>query len=537
VTHRRLALVLLALALALRAPVFFQVFWNGDEATYAALANAVLGGHTLYVGAVDHKPPLVVLTYAGVLGAAGRSAVQAVHALSVLVVAATGWLLAWAGRRLGLNRRAAAMAGGAFVLFSAFGPPQDALAANAELFMLLPSAAALAVAASASREPARVRSVAWGMAGILVALAALYKYQGAAVLVPVLVLATEGAVAPIAWRRVATALAAAAALPIGVVTWYGLAGHLDDLLFWAWTYPLRYAGALGPGDALARAVRGTLGWGVPCAVLIAAAVAGGTRSGQDPAEGPRRRALVSWLVASVVAVAAGGRFFLHYYLQLLPPLALLAAPALAGLAWTRSSRALRLTTALGVALPALGSWAAAALDARVRPEVAASTAVYREVGAFLDARAEHGETLLVWGNSPEIYHFARREMGTRFAFCNHLSGKIWGTAEDEAGASEPQRRAEAEAWPMLVDDIERRRPGWIVDAAAAGLDRWQGQGLERFPVLAALVARHYVRVASVAGVPLYRRRVAVVSQVRDPSHRGCFRDGVLPCGAHDPGER
>ena len=240
-SHRRLGLALLTLALTLRAPVFFQVFWNGDEATYAALANAVLDGHTLYVGAVDHKPPLVVWTYATVLGAAGRAAIPAVHALSILVVAATGWLLAWAGRRLGLELRTAAVAGGAFVVFSSCGPPQDVLAANAELFMLLPSAGALALAASASREPVRSRSGVWLTAGLLVALATLYKYQGAAVLVPVLVLATHGAGASVARRRAAIVFAAAAALPIGVATWYGFNGHLHDLLFWAWTYPLRYA--------------------------------------------------------------------------------------------------------------------------------------------------------------------------------------------------------------------------------------------------------------------------------------------------------
>jgi hypothetical protein len=43
------------------------------------------------------------------------------------------------------------------------------------------------------------------------------------------------------------------------------------------------------------------------------------------------------------------------------------------------------------------------------------------------------------------------------------------------------------------------------------------------------VARDYVRVASVAGVPLYQRRVAMVSQVH--------RDGVLPCAGRAPGER
>ena len=97
-----------ALALLLRLPVFLQPFWSGDEATYAALGNALLRGDVLYAQAVDHKPPLTALTYAGVLGLFGRDALGAVHVVSIAVVAATGVLLTVAGQGLGLDPRAAA---------------------------------------------------------------------------------------------------------------------------------------------------------------------------------------------------------------------------------------------------------------------------------------------------------------------------------------------------------------------------------------------------------------------------------------------
>jgi hypothetical protein len=61
------------------------------------------------------------------------------------------------------------------------------------------------------------------------------------------------------------------------------------------------------------------------------------------------------------------------------------------------------------------------------------------------------------------------------------------------------------AWRMLFADIDLRRPAWIVDAAAAGLDRWQGHAIERYPCLASLVASRYRRVATVAGADIYER--------------------------------
>jgi len=39
--------------------------------------------------------------------------------------------------------------------------------------------------------------------------------------------------------------------------------------------------------------------------------------------------LSSWLVASFVAVSMGGRFYPHYFIQLLPPLTIMAARQLA----------------------------------------------------------------------------------------------------------------------------------------------------------------------------------------------------------------
>ncbi len=188
----------------------------------------------------------------------------------------------------------------------------------------------------------------------------------------------------------------------------------------------------------------------------------------------------------------------------MPPLALLAAPALAAL--PRAPRRIQALAGVGALAPCALSWAMALLDARVRPELAAHTAVYREVGAYLDGHAAADARLLVWGNSPELYHFARRDLGTRFPFCNHLSGKIWGTSGDETGAPESKLLPVPEAWPMLLDDLSRRRPEWIADAAGAGLDRWAGHGIARYEALRRAVERDYEPAATVAGVDLYRRR-------------------------------
>ncbi len=510
--------VVTLVALVTRAPVFLHPFLSGDEATYAALANAMLDGRWLYVDAVDHKPPLIAATYAVMLGICGRYDLQAVHLISIGVVVATAVLLALLARNLGAAPGQARLSGLLYVVASATGPGPDVLAANAELFMALPSVAALALVTRSPRTSSvrsRTSEVARSLtAGAAVGAAALYKYQAAAMLAPVIVLAWR--TPPVARRlaRISAVLAGLAAVVAGVIAVYVLTGEFDALRFWAWTFPLTYAGALDPGSVLLNAVLRTLAWGAPNTVLLAAAWLGWARAGAggrgalppaDQVSRTRRIVLIVWLAAAALGVAAGGRFFGHYYLQLLPPLVVLAGAGLAHLG--RTVLGPRLTVG-ALALPLAAFWIASAADAVFRPEVTRDTAVYRHLAAELRSRGTPGDTLFVWGNSSQLYVFARMPMGTRFPFCNYQTGKMWGTPADRENAIGTEAHIVGASWPLLLEDIERRAPTWIVDAAEAGLDRWRGHPIARYPPLASLVACRYDAVTRVDGATIYRRRAA-----------------------------
>jgi hypothetical protein len=131
--------------------------------------------------------------------------------------------------------------------------------------------------------------------------------------------------------------------------------------------------------------------------------------------------------------------------------------------------------------------------------------VYTAVGGWLKENGYPGDTLLVWGNSPEIYYFSKCRMGTRFVFCNYHSGKIWGTVFDEEGTAVGEEMQVDEAWNMLLTDIGDRQPRWLVDAASGRLDRWGGHEIEQYPRLWHVVNEHYTIAATVAGTRIYRR--------------------------------
>jgi len=228
----------------------------------------------------------------------------------------------------------------------------------------------------------------------------------------------------------------------------------------------------------------------------------GARSGDAEAPPPSVVLGVLWLATSALSVAAGGRFFGHYFHLVLAPLCLLAAPGFARLwraGWSRRAPLIALC-----ALPALLFFGLATLARPLAARLDEGEPRYTEVAARIAALTAPDERVFVWGNSPQLYILARRPMGTRFSFCNYMTGESPGTPT-ETGQWNADANQLAAAWEMLFADLDGRRPALLVDAAAAGWDGYDKFPLARYPRLRAYVDAHYRPVEVSAGVVLYRR--------------------------------
>jgi hypothetical protein len=360
--------------------------------------------------------------------------------------------------------------------------------------------------------------------GVLVGASALFKYQGVTFMGASLGLLIWWVVlGRMSWSRALLAAACQLAGALVPPALYLLAcrraGNLDAALFW-FRFNFSYVQAgLGGVPALARGLRRTALIGgaalVPYALGFSAAAATVALAWRvlrerwrgSPArdsEAPPLSAMLGllWLATSAIGVAAGGRFFGHYFHLILAPLCLLAAPA-TGALWARRGR-YRATLLVLCALPALlfftlataGRSVAAAFDEHEPP--------YEQVAARIIARTGPDDRIFVWGNSPQLYYGARRPMGTRFSFCNYVTGESPGTPT-ETGAWNSDANQVPAAWDMLLDDLDRRRPRLFVDAAAAGWDGYGKYPLARYPRLRDYVARNYRAVEAPAGVVLYER--------------------------------
>jgi hypothetical protein len=530
-TFKAFVLATFALGALLRAPTFGRTLLSDDEAIYATTADALGRGELLYRDVVDHKPPLIYHVYQAGFAAFGRYQTHGAHALVVLAVLLTAGMLLAIKRDEGAahGEGTGLAAAGLFLIFSTTWHDYDALAANCELFLLAPQAAAAWLILRDLRRPSRgAAGAAVHLAvGALIGISALWKYQGLTFLgasMGMLVWWSILGRAP--WSRAASMAASqvAGALvpPALYLAWCAAAGNAAAAIHW-FGFNFSYIGAgLTGREAVARGLLriGLIGGAalVPYALGAAAAIgaaAGVTRAVRGrlrrapafDAHAPAPSATLGllWLATSAVAVTSGGRFFGHYFHLVLAPLCLLAAPAFRRLwieGWSRRAPLVALCALPALSFLALATFGrplAAALDRGEPPEPP-----YDEVAARIAAITTPDDRIFVWGNSPQLYVLARRPMGARFSFCNYMTGESPGTPTATGHRNADANQLPA-AWEMLLADLEQRRPTLFVDAAAAGWDGYQRYPLARYPRLRAYVDRHYRPVEVRAGVVLYRR--------------------------------
>jgi hypothetical protein len=518
-------LAVLACGAVLRLPTFARPLLSDDEAIYATTAAAMRQGELLYRDVVDHKPPLIYHVYQAGFALFGDFETHGAHLFVILAVLATAILLWRLGGRGPLGPRAGLVAALLWLVFSTTWHDYDALAANCELFLLVPQTlAALVVLVTFDQPAGPLRLLLHLVAGTLIGVAALFKYQALTFLAVSLGMLLYGAAVSRDSRRSAILAAGlqlgGALLPaLGYLAAAAVLGNARDTLTWfRFNFSYLDAGLTG-WSALGRGARRLFLIGgvalVPYALGIAGAIATAralvrqvrpprSRS-RSPRHAPEPRDVMAllWLLSSALAVCAGGRFFGHYFHLILPPLCLLGAAGFLRL-WDQSRTIRRWLIGL-CAAPALVFLLLATVARPLAEKLDHADPPYQPVAARLAALSPSNARIFVWGNSPQLYVLARRQMGTRFSFCNYMTGESPGTptetGERDAGANVLQA-----SWDMLFADLELRRPLLFVDAAAAKWDGYEKFPVDRYPELARYRAEHYRPVEAEQGVIIYVRR-------------------------------
>lgn len=470
---------LVLLATLSRLPALAYPHGIDDEWVYAVVANEMVHGGQPYVDAVERKPPLLFLVYAAVFQLFGSYNFLALHVVGLAWTLGTMGSLFLAGRRL-WSPREGFVAAALYGIYVSWGHWKN-LAFNGEMLMNLPVACALWLVVRRGSG----RQLELFGAGLLVAAAFLLKQPGAIagaafglfVLLPsyrrrdALSLAGGAAHASSLAAGFGTGLAVAAA----ALFWQGL---LDEALYWTvFDHDLPH----GPLDPVFwfRALM-TIVFVAACYPLVLGAMAATARRRQIFAgREPEGVLLLLFTIVSFVGTASSGRFYLHYYIQMVPALALLAAPviasAMAGEERGRWRRPRMAAAHLALAVLVFFSLHVYGI---------ARWAPVSETAAYLRIHAEPDDRVFVWGQAAYIYAQANRRPATRYIATFPLTGYVFGSPVSDDPSVDTSDRILPGSWAGFEEDVARRPPDYIV-LHREGRTRYP---VETYPALARLLA-------------------------------------------------
>jgi 4-amino-4-deoxy-L-arabinose transferase-like glycosyltransferase len=468
-----------------------------DEGAYATIAQGILDGKVPYRDLFDNKPPLVYGWYALSFMLFGES-VWAPRILAALLLSLTT-LAIFGQAKLVMPRGVAYTAAAVFALST--GLPWVALHANTEAYMLLPLVTSLVAFTMGVRSGRLWWFVACGALGGL----AVMTKQVAMWNVLALALVAAG------WRvsdeaglllrlRPALLVLGGALGSIALVMLpFVINGSADDLMYANLSYNWLYVGALSFADRSLNAGYGFLLFFGVAAPVIVAGVAGLLALWRQ-----RRRqtyyALAAWAVGSAVGVATGGRFFPHYFLHLLPALAILSAVVFYdGWRMRRSAVVSKPVIAVAVALIIIsaGTNAVLYIVPRQAEHVVAQSVYYQneweehgdELGHFVQRRTRPGDTIFNLGRESYLYFYADRQPPGRYFY-------DWAVNYDERNLAE------------MIADLTAAPPKLIIDSAQKPLFEEEAFELSHPPALMRFIDERYDYVGRIYFADVYELKAS-----------------------------
>ena len=209
-------------------------------------------------------------------------------------------------------------------------------------------------------------------------------------------------------------------------------------------------------------------------------------------DGLRDTDLWLWALSAAVSVAVGLRFFGHYYIQLVPPLALLAAGALAAARGAGPTRPWRSRSS-----PRSGSVSPGSCTGPGCPN--RTTSRCRATSPASPARTTRSSC---GARYPRSTGPPGREPATRFITSPFLTGNYAGRPADEASSGADTQAA----WDDFFRDFTAHPPKYFVDTSPAKVRGAQYYPISKFPRLQKIVRTQYRYKVAIDDIVVYERK-------------------------------
>ena len=504
----------------LRIPCFLHVMQDADEGEYAAVAASLMNGGLPYADAALIKPPAISYIYLATFSLFGKYNMTAVHMVGFLCTLCTAVVLSILANKLG-GRKSALFALLFYLTFTAALYPKM-IAANTEIFMALPYSLAVLLLWNAVNKE---KDWLYFVAGFVSGLSPLFKQVGGIEIIAVFAYFLITIPLLFGKKRIIPSLAVCLNYGLGfvlptivVALLFYRKGILSDFIFWTKTYPCRYisSGAAGRGF-LSQILEEFIPFILATAILwilaffwMKRAVAD-FRFQKNRLESPFSIFLVIWFVASVGVTFLGKRMYGHYFIQATPALSLMAALFAGKLLDEGSVRRKRiwrtaivaLTLAPGIVFAAMAVSFEAVTDTwgKVSPD-------FRPAARYIEEHTRVEDKIFVWGYFTPLYVYSHRTPSTRFNYTIMHTGYIKGDGPGEKDRADINWLAAPEVWPMLEKDLKNDPPELIIDTSPGDYHFYGRYPMRNYPLMREYVEKNCVFEKSIAGVDIYRCKMA-----------------------------
>jgi hypothetical protein len=234
--------------------------------------------------------------------------------------------------------------------------------------------------------------------------------------------------------------------------------------------------------------------------------------------------LMGWFMAACIGSSLSGRGFGHYYIQVLPPLSVIAGMVfcrISGAAWEWSER----LSAKGVprvmpAVPFLGMFLMAMFiyplwNVAVTPKGShikwssfpwiikppahdahhyydfsvTARPTFQKTVSYIKTASRPSDKIFVWGFLPEIYVKTGLRPASRFLYCHYLTGFMPLINEDPG--IDTADKISPGAWDELMADLQKNKPRFIVDTTVGGWNSYGKYPVEKYDRLKKFLEAHY----------------------------------------------
>ncbi len=418
----KIALLLILISTALIRVRLLPIPLERDEGEYAYAGQLMLEGIAPYSLASNMKLPGTYAAHAVIMAVFGQS-IAGIHIGLLLVNAASIVLMFLLGRKL-MSDAAGVAAAAVFAALS-ISPSIVGTASHATHFVTLFALGGTLLLFE--------RRFTW--AGLLFGIAFLMKQHGVFFIL-------FGAAYLLYYRAGIRALlrfAAAAVLPYAVtclILWR--AGVFGNFWFWTVTYARAYAMRV-------PFARGVSHFTSSFGDILAANPAIWIMAAAGAFLAARKRFLLAFLAFSFLTICPGLLFREHYFITMLPAVALLAAATVTH-RWARWALAAAIAFSIFTQRQFFFTETPVQASRELWGENPFPEAI--PAAAYLRANTSPQTSIAILGSEPEIYFYSHRHSATSYIY-------MYGLMEPQPYALRMQEE--------LIRDIETRRPEYIVD--------------------------------------------------------------------------